>query len=250
MQGQIIRVKGTFSRKDLPRLTDFDTSHILREILNHPACVRFFDFTDMSKVKLDSTGKVQSVVDLQSDTVLSAEDASLRPLYSRGAFGGKGGIVFNGEHEAKVKNFFTGESSQSIDLCLQILLTSTGNKFIWSNAGNAEDAMYYKAQVMAGYNSVYSTNMGDSTYKVNRVVGVNNNRSGKMQFNDTQLITESPLKFPVSSRGDLNLGRWSDSAAANRGNFMLGHVALFNTDVLSDEYLNELLKEYYLRHYK
>lgn len=53
MQGQIIRVKGLFSRGDLPKLSDFDTSFLLQEILKHESCKHFYDLSNTATMIIE-----------------------------------------------------------------------------------------------------------------------------------------------------------------------------------------------------
>lgn len=253
MQGQIIRVKGTFSRADLPKLSDLDTSFLLQEILNHPACTHFYDFTDVSKMKLDGSN-ITEVVDLKNGESFLATN-NLPPVFSTTSLAGKAGTVFNGAHEGSIANLFaTGETVGTLDIGCQLLLADSSNMFVASRKTDNKTSIYYTAASLRANNGNGRIVWGDRVYKANRIVNTFNFNSdvtlkGELFLNDTTETNGTSLPFG-SPVGDWNVGRWSDEKADAYGNFVLGHIATFTINVTENEYLNGLLREYSLRKYK
>lgn len=256
MQGQIIRVKGKFSGSNLPKLSDFDTSYILQEILNHNSCLACFDFTDKSKMTLDGD-KVTSLVDKKSG-VLSFVPSSLAlaPTYNASYFGGRGGVLFNGAQEGGIANFYPSNSAISIEIFAQNTIIPTSNSIFYviaSSAGQASNALYYRNTLLAGYNGNFAINWDGKAFNRNRYTTVHDYREGvapnvSLYFNDVKGVN-TLTAANTKPTGKLNLGRWADASVPNYGYFILGSVFLFDGDIRQDSYLNALVKEFYARQY-
>lgn len=253
MQGQIIRVKGKFKGSNLPKLSDFDNSHLLQEILNHDACLSFYDFTDVNSMVLDGN-KVISVADKKGRANFSATSVGLAPIYNSDLFGGRGGVLFNGAQEGGIANFYPLNLAISIDFFLQVVSTpASGNYFIASQANEPRNAIYYRSSALWGYNGNFSISWNGKAFNRNRLTTVHDYRDGvnpnvSFYLNDVKGVN-TLANLNVKPSGKLNLGRWSDTSQAGYGFFALGSIILFDGDIKQDEYLDALLKEFYLRQY-
>lgn len=256
MQGQIIRVKGKFKGSNLPKLSDFDTSHLLQEIINHDSCLACFDFTDKSKMTLDGD-KIISLIDKKSG-VLSFVPTSLAlaPTYNPDLFNGRGGVLFNGAQEGGILNFYPSNQAISIDIFAQNTIIPPSNATFFtiaSSANNATNALYYRNTHLAGYNGNLNIALDGKAFNKNRYTTVHDYRPGvspsvSLYFNDVKGVN-SQAAANVKPVGKLNLGRWADTSVPNYGYFILGSVFLFDGDIRQDEYLNSLVKEFYSRQY-
>lgn len=253
MQGQIIRVKGTFKSSNLPKLSDFDTSHLLQEILNHSSCLACFDFSDSSTMTFDGN-KVTSLVEKKFGILQFVPTSlELAPTYNSSYFGGRGGVLFNGAQEGGIAGFYPANDAISLDFFAQNTIVSGSNAFIASSAAQPSNALYYRSASLAGYNGNFSINWDGKAFNRNRYTAVHDYRGGvspnvSLYLNDVKGVN-SKLYPNVKPTGKLNLGRWSDTSAANYGYFILGSIFIFDGDVRQDENLNALLKEFYSRQY-
>lgn len=248
MQGQIIRVKGTFANPNLPKLTDLDTSSILKEILAHPACRSFYDFTDQSKLTIEN-GKITGATDLKGVGSFVATSSELAPKFVTTALNGTGGAFFDGS-EGILRDFFSGNASQSVDMGFQAL-SMTGTQIILCEADNSQRNIYYTSSQLSVYGGGKRVGWaGEQRYKINRVLSINNaDTEIKVFLNGVAgEITNSVQQG--SATGDASLGRNTPLSAANYANAYVGHVAVFDADVSNDSYLSNLLKEYHLRKYQ
>ena len=252
MQGQIIRVSGTFNNSNLPKLTDFDTSFLLKEILNHEACVHFYDFTDVSKMTLNGS-KVLTVIDLKGGNPFNATSEALAPSFNATAFNNRGGVVFNGAHEGVINKLFENTQLASLELGVQITVAESSNKFIASDKDQASNAIFYRNNALAGGNGSFAIPWNGKLYARNRFTCVYDYRVGAEIDSNLALNGAFGTKVlphaTANPNGNWNIGRWADSSAPNYGYFILGHLAVFTTDSVNDDYLNALLQEYCLRQY-
>ena len=248
MQGQIIRVKGTFTNANLPKLTDLDTSSILKEILAHPACRSFYDFTDQSKLTLES-GKIIKATDLKSVGSFVATSSELAPKFVTTALNGTGGAFFD-RNEGMLRNFFSGATNQTVDVGCQVL-SLTGTQILLCESDLSQNNLYYNgSQISIAGGSKRINWSGEQRLKINRVTGVYTaNLAPKILLNGVAGDITGTT-FHKAPDGDATLGRNLLASDANYANIYIGHVAVFDADVSNDSYLNNLLKEYHLRKYK
>ncbi len=249
MQGQIIRVKGTFSRGNLPKLSEFDTSFILQEILNHESCRHFYDLTDITKLTLDS-GKIIAANDLKGGNPLTATLAQA-PLYNADIFGGRGGAVFNGaQRMTAAAGLFTTGVTTSVNCSFQCNLASTANQFILiPTVGTSGGSLYYNGNQIRSF-SAGLTKTVDSVFKRLNVSNVYKPDYFYKTVIGTEVLamTSAGQSFHMTTSASvLNVG--STAVPDLYANMNLGHIAIFETDIATDSYLLALVNEFHKRQY-
>ena len=247
MQGQIVRVKGTFSRGNLPKLSDFDTSFLLQEILKHESCKHFYDLSNTSAMVLED-GKAVSISDLKGGNPITATLAQA-PTYDQTLFGGRGGLVFSGAQRMLGNGLFQ-ETTTTINVSFQANAANGANNFILiPTVGTSGGSLYFNNNAIRSFSAGLFKNT-ESTFKR---TNLSNIYKPDLLFKTT--INEEVLAMTaagqayhmVKENSVLNVG--SSATPASYGNFNLGHIAIFETDISTDAYLFELVNEFHKRQY-
>ena len=245
MQGQIVRVKGKFNNSNLPKLSDFDTSALLKEILNHSACESFYDLTDATKMTL-SDGLILAVQDLKGGNDLVATLARA-PTFNLSVFSGRGGAVFNGAQRMTATGIFSGGDC-SVLASVQITENSGNGLVFMPLDGIAGGNLYASTAGWKSFSGALAYNP-PSMYKRTLVSNIYRVDLKHKQIIDENILINASgasahLPVPASV---LNIGATAVPDLFLKG--IIGHIAVFNIDITSDQYLLNLLHEFHKRQY-
>lgn len=247
MQGQIIRVKGTFSATGMPKLSDFDTSTLLGEILKHPSCYAFYDLTNKSNFEMDGS-KILSVRDLKGHKALVSTLAQA-PTYSDSVFGGRGGAIFSGGQRMTADELFSDNEVNTITASVQVT-ENTANGMVFTHASSNYGGNLYSSTTgwrsfSAGiiYNppSMFKRTLVANVYKPDYLY--------KQIVNDNVIALTAPGTTAYLPRANSVLNVGATPALEYFAKMILGHIAIFKIDITTDVQLRALLNEFHKRQY-
>lgn len=248
--GQIVRLNESFSGTGLQKLVSYDTSKIRDELLKVTTLRGFYDLTDTSNMTL-SGASVTQVNDLSVNALhfKQAVTASA-PTFNAAAFGGAGGLAFNGSQWLTATNLFSSSKVRSVALFFRT--KAMGTLIILSRA----DATYENAYVGTGHISLVSgvsrINTDIHDYQnINYIAAYDGTTKGSTLYantltaSNTADITANGIKA-----GNVNLGRWSDTNETSKFVGDIGHVMIFDEDLSKNAAVRNLIAEYSMRKYQ
>ncbi|MBE0441413.1 hypothetical protein EI164_04950 [Psychrobacter sp. FME13] len=248
--GQIVRLNESFSGAGLQKLVSYDTSKIRDELLKITTLRGFYDLTDTSNMTL-SGASVTQVNDLSANALhfKQAVTASA-PTFNAAAFGGAGGLAFNGSQWLQAVNLFSGSKIRTIVLFFRA--KKSGTLILLSRAADTYENAYIgdtHISVISGFGRI-DTDI--QSYKNINYIGAYDATTGqaKVYANELSSTNNDPFTISRVAAGAVNLGRWSDANEASKFVGDIGHVMVFDEDLSKNAAVRNLIAEYSMRKYQ
>lgn len=248
--GQIVRLNESLNGTGLQKLVSYDTSKIRDELLKVTTLRGFYDLTDTSNMTL-SGASVTQVNDLSVNALhfKQAVTASA-PTFNAAAFGGAGGLAFNGSQWLTATNLFSSSKIRTIVLFFRA--KSSGTLILLSRASDAYENAYIgdtHISVLSGLGRIYTDIQ--SYQNINYVAAYNETiKSSTLYANNLTASNTADISANRIKAGNVNLGRWSDTNEAAKFVGDIGHVMVFDEDLSKNAAVRNLIAEYSMRKYQ
>lgn len=249
--GQIVRLNESLNGTGLQKLVSYDTSKIRDELLKVTTLRGFYDLTDTSSMTL-SGGNVSQIRDLSGNNLhFNQVNTANNPTYTASAFGGAGGLSFNGNQHLLANSLFSASKVRTIALFIRA--RGTGNRIILGKKTATTENIYASngsIKLISG-SVVLKTDIHE--YSNINIIGAYDATSGSGYLSADNISTSNiseGITPGVVFADDVYIGRWADRATGSQFVGDIGHVMVFDEDLSKNAAVRNLIAEYSMRKYQ